>query len=196
MGTTSKMAIPYPESTDFVADGATAMENISDKVDEKTGLVWIKTVSVTCTPATLAVTGVFDANKFTNYRIVGSAFYASAGSGIQMILGGTTTGYFGGYKLFVYTGAEAFVGRNNGANVPLVDTNAVGANTAFALDVYAPNNAVRTYMTGAAGHDGILYISNMMLANSTAYTDFTLSLSVGGATLSGGRVDVYGYNFT
>ena len=33
MGTTPNYAIPYPESTDFVADGATAMENIADKVD-------------------------------------------------------------------------------------------------------------------------------------------------------------------
>jgi hypothetical protein len=34
MGTTPNYAIPYPEITDFVTDGATAMENIAEKVDE------------------------------------------------------------------------------------------------------------------------------------------------------------------
>jgi hypothetical protein len=33
-GTTTNFAIPYPESTDFVTDGATAMETIADKVDD------------------------------------------------------------------------------------------------------------------------------------------------------------------
>lgn len=33
MGTTTNYAIPYPEPTDFVTDGATAMENIAEKVD-------------------------------------------------------------------------------------------------------------------------------------------------------------------
>jgi hypothetical protein len=34
MGTTPNYQIPYPEITDFVADGATAMEAIADKVDD------------------------------------------------------------------------------------------------------------------------------------------------------------------
>ena len=33
-GTTANFAISYPESTDFVTDGATAMETIADKVDD------------------------------------------------------------------------------------------------------------------------------------------------------------------
>lgn len=33
MGTTTNYAIPYPEPTDFVTDGATAMENIAETVD-------------------------------------------------------------------------------------------------------------------------------------------------------------------
>lgn len=33
MGTTPNYAIPYPEITDFVADGAVAMENIAERVD-------------------------------------------------------------------------------------------------------------------------------------------------------------------
>ncbi len=34
MGTTPNYAIPYPEPTDFVTDGATAMEAIAEKVDD------------------------------------------------------------------------------------------------------------------------------------------------------------------
>jgi hypothetical protein len=33
MGTTPNYAIPYPEPTDFVTDGATAMEAIAEQVD-------------------------------------------------------------------------------------------------------------------------------------------------------------------
>lgn len=33
MGTTANYSWPYPESTDFVADGATAMENLADAAD-------------------------------------------------------------------------------------------------------------------------------------------------------------------
>ena len=33
MGTTTNFAIPYPEPTDFVADGATQMENIAERTD-------------------------------------------------------------------------------------------------------------------------------------------------------------------
>jgi hypothetical protein len=33
MGTTSNYSLPYPESTDYVADGATAIENLADAID-------------------------------------------------------------------------------------------------------------------------------------------------------------------
>jgi hypothetical protein len=33
MGTTANNGWPYPESTDFVADGATAIENLADAID-------------------------------------------------------------------------------------------------------------------------------------------------------------------
>jgi hypothetical protein len=37
MGTTSNRSWPYPESTDFVADGATAIENLADAIDGSIG---------------------------------------------------------------------------------------------------------------------------------------------------------------
>lgn len=37
MGTTANNAWPYPESTDFVADGATAIENLADAIDADLG---------------------------------------------------------------------------------------------------------------------------------------------------------------
>jgi hypothetical protein len=39
MGTTANNGWPYPESTDFVADGATAIENLADAIDGAVGLV-------------------------------------------------------------------------------------------------------------------------------------------------------------
>jgi len=37
MGTTSNYSWPYPESSDYVADGATAIENLADAVDTTVG---------------------------------------------------------------------------------------------------------------------------------------------------------------
>jgi hypothetical protein len=37
MGTTSNRSWPYPESSDFVADGATAIENLADAIDASIG---------------------------------------------------------------------------------------------------------------------------------------------------------------
>ena len=37
MGTTSNYSWPYPESSDFVADGATAIEDLADAVDQTLG---------------------------------------------------------------------------------------------------------------------------------------------------------------
>ena len=39
MGTTTNKLFPYPESTDFVADGATAIENLADAIDPVVGNV-------------------------------------------------------------------------------------------------------------------------------------------------------------
>lgn len=37
MGTTSNYSWPYPESSDYVADGATAIENLADAIDTTVG---------------------------------------------------------------------------------------------------------------------------------------------------------------
>ena len=39
MGTTANYSWPYPESSDFVADGATAIENLADAADATVGAI-------------------------------------------------------------------------------------------------------------------------------------------------------------
>ena len=48
-GTTSNRSWPYPESSDFVADGATAIENLADAIDGSigTGYAYVQTVYFT-----------------------------------------------------------------------------------------------------------------------------------------------------
>jgi len=45
MPTTTKMAIPYPSSTDLVKDGATNMGSMATQIDAKTGLILLNTTS-------------------------------------------------------------------------------------------------------------------------------------------------------
>jgi len=74
MGTTPNYAIPYPEPTDFVTDGATAMESIAEKVDDilSTGaaarnLLYNGAIQV-CQRSTSAVTSITSSGYFTADR--------------------------------------------------------------------------------------------------------------------------------
>jgi hypothetical protein len=75
MGTTSN-GLPYPESTDYVTDGAQAIEALADGVNDKTGLWLIGTFSNSNTTS-LTMDSVFTSD-FTNYRLV---LTATGGSG-------------------------------------------------------------------------------------------------------------------
>jgi hypothetical protein len=173
-------------------NGSAVTTSLDYKVANQ-GLVFIKTQTITGNPATQAITNVFDANEFTNYRIVINNIYTSTGTGLLMTMGATTTGYYGGSKFYIYDGTEAFVGRNGQGNWFLLDTTAAAGNTCLTLDVYQPNNATRTMLTGTGVSDGIIFSIAGMLAGGTAYTDFTLALNTGGATFTGGTVTIYGY---
>lgn len=69
MGTTTKMAIPYPEATGLVKDGWEDMKDIATQVDAKSGLVYISTTTFTSVSSVSLANNSFTTN-FENYRIL------------------------------------------------------------------------------------------------------------------------------
>jgi hypothetical protein len=208
MGTTSKMGIPYPENTDFVADGATAMKNISDQVDLKSGL--IKVIPTGATNGTVAsngdvtignavtsvtVTGAFSAT-FTNYKIIVSGGAGSTTGDLTLKMGATATGYYYNLIYMSYTsGTINGIGSTTAVLWPFAG--AYTANSLHAnIDLFQPFATKRTTFT--AGHPYSttttgFYFGGGNLENNTSYTDFTLGVGAG-HTLTGGIIKVYGYN--
>ena len=68
MGTTTKMAIPYPEATGLVKDGWEDMKDIATQIDAKSGLVLLNTTSFTGVASTSLTQGIFN-SSYRNYFI-------------------------------------------------------------------------------------------------------------------------------
>lgn len=194
-GTTTKMGIQYPTSTDLVKDGATAMQTLATDVDNKSGLVFIKSQTVGTAVSSVTVSSAFSAT-FDNYRIVYSSGTASTFSELRMRLGSTTTGYYmgGSWTGFTAGAAVTSMGTGNVAQWTFVGLGDPNGNF-LVCDLYRPNIAGRTGVivpvtglsTARVGGAG-----GGFLDNATSYTAFTLLTSTG--TLTGGTIRVYGYN--
>jgi hypothetical protein len=118
----------------------------------------------------------------------------SAASNVSLQLGSTTTGYYAGYSLAIYSSATAFIAANNNAasftRIGATSTSVIAAN----CDVLSPNLAKNTFIGGFYVDPGTGATSGSyggFLNDTTAYTGFTIGLS--GGTMTGGTIRVYGY---
>ena len=157
------------------------------------GLEFISSTTIGTAVSTIAVSNVFS-STYNHYRIIITGGTVSTGTGFDMILGATTSGYYNAGK-----------GRSFGAS----DFNLDDANTgawyigdvttkgfATTLDLYNPNLAEETLIFGSYTKldtsNGYNMSFSGFLDNTTSYTGFTLTIG-GGATATGGTVKVYGY---
>lgn len=200
--TTPNYGWDVPTSTDYVKDGATAIETLGDDIDATLwtalggaypGLRLVKKQTIGSGVSTVAVTSAFS-STYDNYRIIISGGVASTFIGINFTLGATATGYYRGGSYQTYASASSTaVNTSNGTSWPSVavaSTNSIELN----MDLFNPNTAkvttarwnyVATTTTGEFAQAG------GFLNNTTQYTDFTLTPS--GGTLTGGTIYVYGY---
>jgi hypothetical protein len=158
------------------------------------GLVLVKSQVVGSAVASVEVTGAFSAT-YDNYKITYTGGVGSTGTGITMILGATTTGY---YSALIYgssygASGPTYTGTANGASwtfVGIASTNAASVN----MEINNPFLTVNTLMSHSrsdAATAGTAGTGQGYLANSTSYTGFTLTPQSG--TLTGGTIRVYGY---
>jgi len=195
-GTTTIMGLPYPTSTDFVKDGATAIENLADDLDVKTGLVLVKSQTIGNAVSSVTVTDAFSA-KYEAYRIVVTGgTLSSSDQDVTLQLRTTTTTSITGYYSTLIYGTYAGVGPTLfGINNGTAWTNASGGSgTQMQLDV----DLLNPYLTRSTQIRSQIIRSTLAGMSvgyhnvNTSYVSFVLTPAAG--TMTGGLIRVYGYN--
>jgi len=199
MGTTTKMAIPYPEATGLVKDGWEDMKDIATQVDVKTGLVLLNTTTFSGV-SSQPVNTVFSAS-FDHYRlVVNFSSFSADGFRHLRLRSGTTDATTG------YTYAANGIATNNAA-YPLYSGSAgfwnfgdtdSATNQVYSsvVDLINPFNSVYSnilYLTHSASGAGLFFANagGGIHTVASSYDGITLTTSAG--TMSG-TISVYGYN--
>ena len=201
--TTPNYGWDVPTSTDYVAQGAVAIETLGDDIDATLwtalggnypGLRLIKKQTIGSAVSSVTVTSAFSAT-YDVYKIIVAGGVSSGTSGFQLQLSGITTGYFSNmnYRTFANTGNQV---ANSGSQSAWIwqggtSTSAQQMNSdIFNPFLTRPKSINSNFYKFDGGDVGI----SMGYNNSTtSATGFVLSASDGGATLTGGTIYVYGY---
>jgi hypothetical protein len=175
-----------------VNSGATAPE-WATPAGSAGALTLISTTTIGTTVASVTVSSAFSAT-YDNYLINLNLETASAASEIYMTLGATATGYYGNV---IYqapnSGTVNGLAQNNVNSMLVSYYSTDGGNSE--IYVANPNKAKKTVVlsngSGFATAANTTSRANYHVANTTAYTAFTLTPGAG--TLTGGEIRVYGY---
>jgi hypothetical protein len=157
------------------------------------GLVLVKTQTIGSAVASVTVSDAFSAT-YDSYKIVISGGSGSTAARLNIALGATTTGYYFGVVGYNYGNSLAGTGF---ANTTAFFDYAGYFNTdglSFNTELINPNLAKNTFINCQYNENktnGTSFNTNGYLANTTAYTAFTIGASSG--TLTGGTIRVYGY---
>jgi hypothetical protein len=193
--TTPNYGWPVPTSTDYVKDGATAIEALGDAIDATvfslgSGLTLVKSQTIGSAVSTVAVTNAFNAT-YDAYKILITGGTATINASLSFNFTGSTTGYNGAVIYSNWTtGSLAATGNNNTSSwtyFGYYDTGYINA----CVELQNPFLAKYTILEGSwisisegATHNGVHKVAS-------SFTGFTLTPSSG--TLTGGEIRVYGY---
>ena len=141
-----------------------------------------------------AFTSVFS-STYQAYSLVFTDCATSGNADIFMILGATTTGYYGAAPGAIYaTNAySASIGAQNNAAAWFVNYANI-TSAGFTTELWNPNLAKKTfYRSGMINLNTVSGTSSGFLDNTTQYTGFTISASTGNLT---GTCNIYGYSLS
>lgn len=195
--TTPNYGWPVPTSTDYVKDGAVAIEALGDAIDATVfglptaGLTLIKSQVIGSAVSSVNVTAAFS-TTYDYYKVIVSGGVAT-GAALSFRVGSPGTGFYGAYVYSNNFGATpAAIGTSNAANWASVGWgNSSGI--MFEAEVYSPFLAKDTYCKSAAIDTANSRFGAFTgwLNTTTSFTDFTITPASG--TLTGGTIFVYGY---
>jgi len=156
------------------------------------GLLYVSSTTVGTTVSSVTVSSAFSAT-YDAYQIIWSGGVNSGDVNNTLVLGSTTTGYYGNYTYANYGNTTvASSNQNNAGNFSVVGGGDPfsGAGAIFILN--NPFLTKQTYITApGAAFSTFNGTYNGRLANTTSYTAFTLGVASG--TMTGGVITVYGF---
>ena len=201
--TTPNYGWDVPTSTDYVKDGATAIETLGDDIDATLwtalggaypGLRLIKKQTIGSAVSSVSVTSAFSAT-YENYKIVISGGTASATGELLLKLTGITTSYYTQlqYNSFGFTTPLAA----SSSNIAYFNWAGTCSSNGLNMDVSLNNPFLAKFKSFFAPFvvlqvaGGVSGMANGLLASTSSATGFTIEASTG--TLTGGTIYVYGY---
>jgi hypothetical protein len=205
--TTPNYGWDVPTSTDYVKDGAVAIETLGDDIDasmftalngKKAGMQLITTQSFT-TAATTTISNCFS-SAYDDYHFNIELTAKSANGIIQMQFqaGASPTATDYAYVVFDNTGAAlatAFVSPATVARIGYSETSGFRG-AVISGDIFSPNAARQTaYISQSfTGWTSVGVFTSNISGRQTDSTQFTsLVLTDGGSANLTGRISVYGY---
>jgi hypothetical protein len=204
-GQTTNYLFDYPTSTDYVKDGATAIQTLATDVDTTLytalgfnypGMRLVKKQTVGTGVSSVNVTGAFSAT-YENYRLIYSGgVTVGSQTNIALKLGASTSGYRGFLTYMGYT-VNTINGLAENAASSFSQPGGGNPNGAWlSCDLFGLflakwtrlQNGLYSVDNNTGKYEGIHEVA-------TSYTDFTL-IPGGGVTLTGGTIYVYGYGIS
>jgi hypothetical protein len=197
--TTPNYGWDVPTSSDYVKDGALAIETLGDDIDSTLytalggnypGLRLIKTQTIGSAVSTVSVTNAYSAD-YEAYKIIITGGVASTSNFLTIINTGSTANYSYSFIYAPYsTGVVTTDSASGGTNVPLAGSGNVST-LRMNIDVLNPFLAKHTQFLMPIASNFIGGFGGASHTLSTSYTGFTITPSTG--TLTGGTIYVYGY---
>lgn len=202
--TTPNYGWDVPTSTDYVKDGATAIETLGDDIDaslfsitsgKNVGLVHLNTTSFT-TQSTVNVDNVFTSD-YKNYRMLISVNTKSTDNAINMQFRtsgttNTTTNYDTNFaQIESWKAAATLSGGNAGATATsfTVGFNFTNEPYTAGFDVFNPQVALKTLMSGIATGNNAGF-RGFRFNGTTQFDGISLISATGTIT---GEIRFYGY---
>jgi hypothetical protein len=202
--TTPNYGWDVPTSTDYVKDGATAIETLGDDIDATLwtalggaypGLRLVKKQAIGTGVTTVAVSNAFSAT-YDFYKIVITDTVGSTNNEVIFQLTGATTNYASCVIFGSYSGGSATV-----AAYPTTSWGAAGyfstgggsMNVEIGDPFKAKNTSYRS-LSSVMNSAGSTISANGIHTLSTSYSGFTLTTTAG--TITGGNIYVYGYGIS
>jgi hypothetical protein len=202
MGNTANNNWPYPESTDLVKDGATAIENLADAIDTTLGVFTPSTPGLSLISTTsfsgvtsISVNDVFS-TTYENYLIKGNNIQASAGNiTMRMRVSGTDNSSSNYNREYVIAnGASLSANADNATTSWTVGNAGSSQGCAFEIQLNSPFTSTNTNGLGTwslANATAPYWLGQSYgMTVTTSYTGFTL-INANNMT---GSVSVYGFN--
>jgi hypothetical protein len=195
--TTPNYGWPVPTSTDYVKDGATAIEALGDAIDATVfglpsgGLTLVKTQTIGTAVSSVVVTSAFSAT-YDNYRIIVNGCDSSADNYIAVKFYNSTGSTYKWSNVRVdFASATVLSGQATATTAINIGITGQDNNTNMAFDVINPFATEYTAVTGLNTSTNLSGFYNGIDANAVSQTGFTL-LPISG-TYTGGTIRVYGY---